>query len=407
MSNSAVRDLTTRTESVLTTSGIDIVKHQHQKYNLRMHRNSLWNENSSVEWRSLKTQTPAKAGASCDIVFEDTSFILEEMVLKVTLAQIQNAQRYCRGVQILDRVEIYANGGSLLVQTISADALEGFLPLALRDEERRALYRNAGGYTDTERNTLSQNATGHVRYLPIKTLVDVLHIPLWKIPSLRFRFHFASRDRMREVITDPMANEPVVEVEALVKYRLPTSQQRAVLQEMFSAPVLQRFVTNRIMPYNFSALNGKQQLRIRLSSCTGLTPYIYFFITPSDQSIGTSRSDTVAIESCNLLSSSGTSLVGHRDIERVELETMRRVSMFPHHPADDSTSLRNVYVLSMCDSPLSAFSRGQNTGVLDATGSEQLIINVDIGNTNTYVVHIVCAEYQWLEYGPVSVSLIE
>jgi hypothetical protein len=246
------------------------------------------------------------------------------------------------------------------------------------DEDRMLNNFSAGMYSSiAHRNTLS--TTNSTWYLPIKSLFNQTSFNvLTQNHEIQLRVYMNTLANVCNQST--LTGTPVVTINSVNLIaritRLDSETVNQSMQQISRAPRHYLFYETRYATFNVSA--GVSATTLVLTQIVGKVSQFYFVVRPIASITGNNAFSFTPIQSFNLLSSGGESMVGGVPIpSNLNLLVQGKWWCKTSYLADafNGTSNSYVYTYSFSADPFRAYSSGTNYTTRNFIGAEQLIIN--------------------------------
>lgn len=340
--------------------------------------------------------TSASFGSAVDFAIPP-SYLLRHLVLNLNLTPIAATFvggtaptiTWKAGVSLYDfisRVEIWAHGGSDLIQTIQNEALDVQRELMLTPSQDAVF--EATARTDG-------TAAAQTMYAHVATLIDQTGgFPTFAaMGDTRVRVYFKSlvEDEHYTITGAPTSYTIDTGTGIIQSFRLKMwiedgishADKMSLIAAHEAQPKLYRVCMPRTQPFNMGAAStGISQL---LNGITG--PIAMLVINLVDDVTGAE----VGITSIDLKDPTGDSLVGNQPLDR-KLNLLQMSSWFP----SDLVATSNRYVISFASEPMKAIAHGVNSGFQTFSGAEVIEVVVP-ALTNASTLYVQYYQYGWLQ----------
>jgi hypothetical protein len=347
------------------------------------------NHDRNQQYRNVDSISgTASFDSSVDFRLTESEFMLEDMALELSLSALTQTGgttiRYVDAPLMLNRVEIYANSGAQLVQTIDAWHLRMVDVLHLSNES--ATFKNK--ITDA-----AAAGTAQTFYIRLHSFINTIGgYPLFATTGdLTVRVYF--RSLADSVVQDGTA--PVGSI-ASAKLKVKLSEVSAREKQEFMAsqmrhPKLYRFMNTRITP--IPVASGSTSIRQVLNSVRAPISHMTFVITDSNPTGADLEGGYTALQDFVVLNASGENQTG----KQVITDAFNRNFLAGEWFSSTTTTTENIYAYSWASNPELALSKGINSGVYEKSGSDVLEINFGSALSSASTIYLMEYTYSFVE----------
>lgn len=352
--------------------------------------------NARVHWVSVNAASAPSFGGTTDFTLSGMNdFFVRKLGVEIDLSALTvgtlagGASFAWETRRIVQRVDIYMNGGSSLIQTIEFEGRDIVRALHESDE------------TEAQYAAIADAATAAgTFFLPIHSILDSIPggIPLWLTSGdMRVRITWSPfvLGQGSAFSTDHTSGLPVGTIDAArlrVQVSDPSADDREHLAAVHQNNVSYRGLVAQVQRFSISA--GATQLDERLGGVTGVISHVVAFLKDSTLTNGEDlpSSGGIAYTDFEIRDGGGKPIAGNEPIPQRFNRFQRLMSGWQ----SSNSAADNLAVYSWSDSPEISLKQGVQRGYRVFDGSERFRMNFPaLANASELVV--VAYEFGLLE----------
>ena len=362
-------------------------------------KRAILNHDNDTEIRDIDPVGTPAFGSSVDFLLNDRGFNLTSIGVRMNLGALTSGWSGGSFDRlgpllgcIIQRVEIYANDGSVQLQVIDGQALTVLDELYYGDQDS-AIYAAAA---------VPASAGAVDLMTPLPTFLDSMTagLPLYALQgAIRIRITLRN---LRDSIVHDRTTTTATPTCAITNFQLrlhlenpPLSAKQTILNaHAGNNPVAYR--ASFPVVSNIDITNGSTTPSKQLTSVIGPITHMCFYVQPQATPIQNQLliANAVALTSFELKSSTGEQLTGKSPVS----DRTCRLYLMPTNWKfkGDGYRTQNIYAYSWAEDPQDTFELGNNSGNHMFSGSETFTLNyATIGQASQCAV--IQYQLRWIE----------
>lgn len=352
---------------VTTKRGVHIPNHQVTEY---------------VPHKSETIQIPSSTlpvwGGMFNIDVREQNVIVEKQALQFNLSAItvMTSGMYVPAQFFVDHID-YIFGGNIIDTYTPLNQF--LLPQLFESDENRSIANfSSGPYASTTKR-IAMATTSNSYYLPLYDFFRQSKTIALLEPTHNYQLRVFLQPLANVTVGTGTATATINSVNLLAKViRLRDEEANALKMELFSKrSIHSKFHDLKNQSYTVNA--GVTSTNIVLSAITGPISYMLFVVRPTASLNGNSAFNFTAIQSYEILNSSGANFVGGQPINNSQALLLLgndwcESSYLSENALGSTDNGANVYIYSFSSDPIDSAQNGRSLGAHNFSGNEQLKI---------------------------------